>query len=257
MTPRAAPTDPQQCATYSRGRGAAARSRSTDAPAGAAWDREVPAVGFKPERRATVMARHDIDPAPFTLLWMGVVDVEENLGFLFELIAKVRARSAALQLVIVGDGPALEHYRMLTHDMECVYWLGSLSRVDQRDWCSAADLLVLPSTGDDSGMVALQAQAAGLPAIVTDIGEPRRIVRNGDTGYTLSLADPKAWALHVLTLMHSKFSNPAAWAGKRHDIVRALEHRSDLSRELAEALNLEAPAGTPPRRGAAGRCEAA
>lgn len=191
------------------------------------------AHGYNPDRRQAMMRRHAVDPSPFTLLWAGRVGRDRNIEFLLDRFRDVRKRSADVQLVFAGDGPALQHYRRLSAGMAGVHWLGELSAVDQQDWHSAADLLVSPGLMGGSSDVVLAAQAAGLPAIVTDIGEARHVVRNGDTGYVLSPADPKAWTQHICTLMHSKLANPAGWARKRHEISRSAAATSNATNSLS------------------------
>jgi len=206
---------------------------------------EPEAFGFNPERRFTLMARRDVDPAPFTLFWAGRVSHDKNIEFLLDRYRDVLKRVDKVQLVFAGDGPAFEDYRAMTDEMASVRWLGRLSRAELRDWYSAADLLVFPSAMDTFGMAVLEAQAAGLPAIVTDVGGPQEIVTNGETGYVLSLADPKAWTLHIRTLMYSKLANPAGWNHKRHEIVRSTESRSNLKTALCSLLAIEVAEGPP------------
>lgn len=92
--------------------------------------------------------------------------------------------------------------------------------------------MVFPSTMDTFGMAVVEAQAAGLPAIVTDIGGPWEIVDNSRTGYVLSLADPKAWTQHICTLMYSKHASSKSWNKKRHEIAANTARRSNLGTAL-------------------------
>ena len=45
------------------------------------------------------------------------------------------------------------------------------------------DLFIFPSTTDTYGNVVLEAMSSGVPAVVTDGGGPRFIVRHGENGY--------------------------------------------------------------------------
>jgi len=200
------------------------------------------AFGFRPELRFGAMARHDISPSPFTLLWAGRVSHDKNIDFLLDRFREVRCRAGDVQLLFAGDGPALEHYRRATRDLEGVRWLGRLDRAVLREWYNTADLFVFPSTMDTFGMAVLEAQAAGLPAIVTDIGGPQEIVANGRTGYVLSLAEPKAWTQHICTLMNSKRASHNNWNEKRHEIVRHTATRSNLRAALSHLMRIDPPA---------------
>lgn len=199
------------------------------------------AFGFHPEHRFAVAARHDVPSSPFTLLWAGRISHDKNIDFLLDRYRELRARSGEVQLVFAGDGPAREHYLDRSRDLEGVHWLGRLGRAELREWYSAADLFVFPSTMDTFGMVVLEAQAAGLPAIVTDIGGPQEIVENGRTGYVLSLAEPKAWTQHICTLMHARLGSPRNWDAKRREIVQHTAGRSNLRAALSQLLRVKLP----------------
>jgi glycosyltransferase involved in cell wall biosynthesis len=48
---------------------------------------------------------------------------------------------------------------------------------------ASADLFVFPSRTDTAGNVVLEAQASGLPVLVSDAGGPRENILAGDSGY--------------------------------------------------------------------------
>ena len=48
---------------------------------------------------------------------------------------------------------------------------------------ASADLFVFPSTTDTFGNVILEAQASGLPCVVSDQGGPRELVAHGEDGF--------------------------------------------------------------------------
>jgi glycosyltransferase involved in cell wall biosynthesis len=54
---------------------------------------------------------------------------------------------------------------------------------------ASSDLFVFPSTTDTFGNVIIEAQAAGLPAIVSDVGGPRELVTDGANGLVTKALD--------------------------------------------------------------------
>lgn len=64
---------------------------------------------------------------------------------------------------------------------------------------ASADVFLFPSTTDTLGQVVMEAQASGLPVLVTDQGGPKEVVEHGRTGFILP-ADPAAWIDHILRL---------------------------------------------------------
>jgi glycosyltransferase involved in cell wall biosynthesis len=65
---------------------------------------------------------------------------------------------------------------------------------------ASADFFVFPSTTDTFGNVILEAQASGIPVIVSDIGGPRDLVGHGLDGFITRAndADDLAKAIHLL-----------------------------------------------------------
>jgi glycosyltransferase involved in cell wall biosynthesis len=59
---------------------------------------------------------------------------------------------------------------------------------------ASADAMVFPSTTDTFGNVVLEAQASGVPVIVTDRGGPADIARCYDSGIIVDDAEPGALA---------------------------------------------------------------
>ena len=53
----------------------------------------------------------------------------------------------------------------------------------------SCDVLVLPTQADTFGIVAVEASAAGLPVLMTDVGGVRDIVLDGETGFLLPPGD--------------------------------------------------------------------
>jgi rhamnosyl/mannosyltransferase len=122
-------------------------------------------------------------------------------GFRY-LIAAMK--SVAGNLVIIGKGPLEEDLRQYARELgvaDKVHFLGLVPSV--RPYYRAASVLVLPSISraEAFGLVQLEAMAAGLPVINTQIdsGVPE-VCPNGITGITVPPCDSTALAnsLHLL-----------------------------------------------------------
>ena len=66
---------------------------------------------------------------------------------------------------------------------------------------ASADVFLFPSTTDTFGNVVIEAQACGLPCVVSDVGGPRDLVENGVTGFVTRALDVDAFADAVARLV--------------------------------------------------------
>jgi len=112
---------------------------------------------------------------------------------------------------------------VVTHDEICRYY-------------DIADLFVFPSTTDTFGRVILEAQSRGLPALVTDVGGPREIIKNGKTGHVLSLSDIHAWVLKIEAIHRLKTESPNEFAMMRAACQNHIRETYNWDQALADIM---------------------
>jgi glycosyltransferase involved in cell wall biosynthesis len=101
---------------------------------------------------------------------------------LLEAIPQLRAAIPNVQIKLVGDGELNESLRQRAAPFgAAVEFLGQ--RMDVPDLLGASDLLVLPSWSEALPTVLIEAGAASLPVVATDVGGTTEIVVDGETGY--------------------------------------------------------------------------
>lgn len=135
--------------------------------------------------------------AAVKVLYCGRVSVEKNLPFLARVWEAARESLGDASLVIVGDGPYRgEMQRRLPSARFLGYRHGEeLSRI-----YASSDVFVFPSVTDTLGQAVMEAQASGLPAMVSDRGGPRRVVADGQTGFVLSTGEAGPWIVRLREL---------------------------------------------------------
>jgi glycosyltransferase involved in cell wall biosynthesis len=110
------------------------------------------------------------------------------------------AAAVELPIVIVGDGvsrEALEEYAAERGVADTVHFVGGVSDEWLSAYFAAATMFVLPSwnRAEAFGLVLLEAQAAGLPVIATEVGTgTSEAFEPGTTGLLVPPADPEALA---------------------------------------------------------------
>src|SRR5207248_10645797 len=114
-----------------------------------------------------------------------------NHDFLSTAYKKIRESGQPVKLYLVGDGPYSE---ALAATLPDAIFLGYLTGEKLAKAYASADVFVFPSTTDTFGNVVLEAQASGLPVIVSDLGGPKELVADGRTGFVTKAHDADDFA---------------------------------------------------------------
>lgn len=156
------------------------------------WARGVDTVLFDPAKRSMALREAwQVSERRPALLYVGRVSREKGLLQLPALSARLRALGVDHRCVIAGDGPLRPELRELMPEAE---FTGALSRDAVAEAFASADCFVFPSATDTAGNVVLEAQASGLPVVVSGSGGPRENMVAGQTGTVCHHDDPNLWA---------------------------------------------------------------
>ena len=129
----------------------------------------------------------------FHFLYVGRISKEKNVDALIDAFDEILRRGYQASLVFVGDGPHRQPLAARCQDRPIAF-TGMLEGEELARAYASGDCMVFPSTTDTFGNVVLEAQASGLPVIVTDQGGPAEIVRRHDSGIVVDLSQPQALA---------------------------------------------------------------
>ncbi len=97
---------------------------------------------------------------------VGRLHMQKNHLFLIDLFAKIKKIRKDAVLILVGTGPLEEKLRNRVMEkglVDCVIFLGN--RKDMNRIYQAMDVFVLPSLFEGLGIVAIEAQATGIPTL--------------------------------------------------------------------------------------------
>lgn len=159
------------------------------------WTRGVDVRTFRPARRSALLRQHwrvcDRRPA---VLYVGRVSREKDVGMLPALLSALHARRCHYRLIVVGGGPMLPELQSACPD---AVFTGTLAHDEVAVAMASADIFVFPSTTDTAGNVVLEAQAAGLPMVVSDRGGPCENLLRGESGLVCRGGDVAAFAAAI------------------------------------------------------------
>jgi phosphatidylinositol alpha-mannosyltransferase len=130
------------------------------------------------------------------LLFVGRLDERKGFPTAVEAFARLAVDRPGLRLVVVGDGPDRAAADGLASDLrDRIAFLGSVPNRDLPPIHAACDLYLGTSVGGESfGIVLVEAMAAGVPVVASDIPGYDEVVRDGLDGLLVPPRDPEALA---------------------------------------------------------------
>jgi glycosyltransferase involved in cell wall biosynthesis len=163
------------------------------------WRRGVDSACFHPGRRSDALRRRwGVSEARPALLYVGRVSREKGLDLLPRIQSALHRLALPHRFVIVGQGPMRED---LAAQLPDAVFTGVLDRDGVAEACASSDVFVFPSRTDTAGNVVLEAQASGLPVLVTNAGGPQENVVDGESGHVLHDMDPASWGAALAPLL--------------------------------------------------------
>jgi glycosyltransferase involved in cell wall biosynthesis len=124
--------------------------------------------------------------------FIGRLDPIKRIG---DLIAAMAELPSDYTLHIFGEGAERENLQSLIQKMNLndrVALHGPIPRASEA--LATIDVLALPSAAEGFGLVLIEAMAAGIPVVATDVPGIRDVIENGQTGLLVPPADSAALA---------------------------------------------------------------
>jgi len=135
---------------------------------------------FTPARREpTFWEKFGASNGQVRLLYVGRISREKDLDVLANSYRRLRDEGLSVQLFVVGHGPYSEGLSELLPD---AVFTGYLTGIELATAYASADVFAFPSTTDTFGNVIIEAQASGVPVVVSDSGGPKELVEDKANG---------------------------------------------------------------------------
>ncbi len=135
------------------------------------------------------------------VLYVGRISKEKDLLLLGQAFKELIRKAGNVELVLVGDGPYLNELKEFMEGTPCTF-TGYKEGEELAGIYANCDVFAFPSSTDTFGNVILEAQASGLPVIVTNSGGPQENVIPNKTGLIVEAGDAKS-LLHALETLVS------------------------------------------------------
>ena len=153
----------------------------------------------------------------FVIGHVGRLHAQKNHEFLIDVFKKIKEKRPDAELILVGTGPLEKKLKESVTEIglnNCIHFLGN--RNDMNKIYQAMDVFIFPSLFEGLGIVAIEAQAAGIPIICSEGLPPE--VNITPIFRKLKLAE-----------------GAEKWAGKALEISQSSEAHTNMQRYIINA----------------------
>ena len=188
---------------------------------------------FRREVREETRKNLGITEGCFVVGHIGRMCPQKNHAFLLKIFAAFYARHRNARLMLVGNGELQESLRAQALELipeEAVLWLGV--RNDVPALLQAMDVFVLPSLYEGLPLVALEAQASGLPCLLSENITKETDIVSGLVHHVSLRKTPAEWA-SLIGLQRERLTDTSRFfAAAGYDIAMEASKLATFYEEL-------------------------
>lgn len=125
---------------------------------------------YQEEVRVQVRKELTLDEEEFLIGHVGLFNNQKNQSYLIKVMKGLREKKSKYKLLLIGTGEYQENVRNLVEEEKLSDYIIFLGQTDQVwRYLQAMDVFVLPSLHEGLPVVAVEAQAAGLPCVFSNL----------------------------------------------------------------------------------------
>jgi glycosyltransferase involved in cell wall biosynthesis len=189
------------------------------------------------------------DPERQVILFVGSNMIRKGVPDLIRSAPGVIKEHPKARFVIVGNDKSVDNLKVLCSDLKVdqkFEFAGWRSQADLLDYYRQATLFIMPSLTEALGVTFLEAMAAGVPVIGTNVGGIPEIIRHGVNGLLIPAESPSSVAEAINRMLADRqlrqsLANNAHNTLNKFDVTSMMECTFRLYREIvnSETFNPE------------------
>jgi glycosyltransferase involved in cell wall biosynthesis len=181
------------------------------------------------------------------VLFVGRLVELKGLAGLIEALARLADRHPDTVLTVVGDGPDRSRFEALARRRgvaDRVRFVGYRPADEVAELLGRVDVFALPSYAEGVPVSLMEAMAAGVPVVATQVGGVSELVEDGVSGHVLRPGDTDQLTDALDRLLSDPGWRARLGAAGRRRVVADFDSRTEARRLLT--LFRSVPAGTTP-----------
>lgn len=191
--------------------------------------------------------RHAIGAAEGDCVLITVARFHKGKGHrvLLEAIQELASRHSQVKLVLLGEGEEQPEMRALCTSLgitEKVRFAGFQPNV--AEWLSAADINVLPTFYEGFPLTILEAMAAGLPTVASNVGGIPEAIEDGSSGLLVPPGDARKLAAAISGLVGNAEARTRIGNAARTRVMQHFTFKQQVKATENLYLNLLGPSQT-------------
>jgi phosphatidylinositol alpha-mannosyltransferase len=198
--------------------------------------------GVDLDRFADAEPYEELRDGTVNILFVGRFEERKGLIHLLRAYHRLRKRHVDARLLIIGSGPKQREYRRFVglRQVRDVEFLGRASDDAKARYFASADIFCAPATGQESfGIVLLEAMAAGVPIVASDIHGYKNVVQRGVQGLLVEPRNHRALAAALYRLssdadLRHRMGEEGRAKAPEYSWDRVTEQIVDFYREVRE-----------------------
>lgn len=193
---------------------------------------------FDEKKRKTIRDSLGVKEHELLLGHIGRFAEQKNHEGLLKIFAETRKRGMDTKLVLLGDGELREKTGQLTEELgikDQVLFAGVVANVP--DYLSAMDIFLLPSLYEGLPVVCVEAQAAGLPCLISD--QVTREIALTDQIWFLANGNLDSWCDRIRKISAEGRIRNAEKGLEQYDIVRQTRNLEERYLQYAAGTDLD------------------
>lgn len=169
-----------------------------------------------------------------TIISLRILEPIYNIETFIRSIPVILKKYPNVKFIIGGDGSEKEKLKKMVQDLNIennVAFIGWIKNDELPKYINLADIYVSTSLSDGGiSSSTAEAMSCGLPSIVTDGGDNKLWVRNGENGFTIPVKNPGVLAKKIIYLLDNREQIKRLGKKGREIILEKNDYRGEMAK---------------------------